>query len=161
MWWLLAGSYFSNQKLNPGPWQLNSQVLTTGLLGNSCVFFNGVKKKKLHIFNVGKLKWLENSHLCVSGFLPTFLSNSTAAENFLERFTSVPVRLIPPGRPRFHLGFTAEPGSGVWGGGWESGDFAKWGQDMTSWPFGGDAHRRLWTLLAPGPCQPWAPTALL
>lgn len=100
--------------------------------------------------------------MCVFGFLPAFLSNSTAAANSLEcSLHTRPCAFNPTRGPCFHLGFAAEPGSGVWGGQWESGDFAKWGKDVTSWPFGGDAHWRLWTLLAPGPWQPWALTVLV
>ena len=36
----LVGSWYSNQKSNPGPWQWNWGVLTTGLPGNSHVFLS-------------------------------------------------------------------------------------------------------------------------
>lgn len=99
----------------------------------------------------------ERPFVCILAFFPPFLATARQQQtSWNVPFTNVPVHLIPPGRPRFHLGFTAEPGSGVWGGEWESGDSAKWGKDVTSWPFGGDARWRLWTLLSPGPCQPWA-----
>lgn len=53
------------------------------------------------------------------------------------------VHLIPPGWCHFCPHFTDESSCAV-----KSSDFPKWGQDVESWPLGGDARWRLWTLLS-------------
>lgn len=103
----------------------------------------------------------EQPLVCFLAFFPPFLATARQQQtSWNVPFTHAPVHLIPPGGPVFTSVLRLNLAR-VWGGQWESGDFAKWGKDVTSWPFGGDAHWRLWTLLAPGPWQPWALTALV
>ena len=80
------------------------------------------------------------------GFLPAFLSNSAATENLMEFWRVCIFASV--------LQLSLVPGEG------ESGAFPKWGQAVTSWPLGSDAHWRLGTLLFPlpgslGPSPAW------